>query len=193
MSGASAVPFNNYFWQQIGNFDICTIILQQIIHRTNHEKYSGGLERTAETLRLPGKVIAETAWRQEKSCRLFAFIGACRGTFGKVRVSGNEQYKSPCEAVSWKKLHRIFVRLEKMPAILFSSPITSVRYKNKTLLIINHLQKEPWFLHLSEKVRKETAFRKNPVKNGMISDFECVFFNNDRNVVKPFEPTSFTK
>ena len=26
-----------------------------------------------------------------------------------------------------KKLHRIIVRLEKMPAILFSSPITSVR------------------------------------------------------------------
>ena len=53
-----------------------------IIHHTNHEKYSGGLERAAETLRLPGKVIAETAWRQELSCRLFLRLqGACRGGY----------------------------------------------------------------------------------------------------------------
>jgi len=44
-------------------------------------------------------VIAEPALRQEKSCRFFAFTGACRGGCGKVRVSGKGQHESPCEAV----------------------------------------------------------------------------------------------
>ena len=35
----------------------------------------GGLEQTAAALRLPGTVIAGTAWRQEKSCRLLRFRG----------------------------------------------------------------------------------------------------------------------
>ena len=37
------------------------------------ETHSGRLERTAQVFRFPGTVIAGTAWRQEKSCRLFAF------------------------------------------------------------------------------------------------------------------------
>ena len=37
--------------------------------------HSGGLEQTAAALRLPDAVMAGTAWRQEKSCRLFAFLG----------------------------------------------------------------------------------------------------------------------
>ena len=45
------------------------------IHRTNHEKHFGRLERTAEAFRFPGTVIAGNAWRQEKSCRLFCFAG----------------------------------------------------------------------------------------------------------------------
>ena len=50
----------------------------------------GGLERTTAALRLPRTVIAGTAWRQEKSCRLFAFPGACRAMSlsGKSRQSG---------------------------------------------------------------------------------------------------------
>ena len=40
-------------------------------------------------------------------------------------------------------------------------PHAQVRYKNKTLLIIKHLQKEPWFSVLSEKLRKESDFRQN--------------------------------
>ena len=48
------------------------------VHRKAHRAADpGGLERTAAALRLPGTVIAGTAWRQEKSCRLFAFLGPC--------------------------------------------------------------------------------------------------------------------
>ena len=72
-------------------------------------------------------------------------------------------------------------------------PLAQVRYKNKTLLIIKHLQKEPWFLHFSEKVRKETDFRQNPGQNGLISASRVCFLLTGRNVVKPFESTSFTK
>ena len=55
-------------------------------------------------------------------------------------------------------------------------PLAQVRYKNKTLLIIKHLQKEPWFLHFSEKVRIQTDFRQNPGQNGLISESECVSY-----------------
>ena len=37
----------------------------------------GRLERAAAAFRLPGTVMVGTAWRQEKSCRLFAFLGPC--------------------------------------------------------------------------------------------------------------------
>ena len=42
-------------------------------HQAHRAADPGGLERTAEALRLPDAVIAGTAWRQEESCRLFAF------------------------------------------------------------------------------------------------------------------------
>ena len=35
------------------------------------ETHSGRLERTTQVFRFPGTVNAGTAWRQEKSCRLF--------------------------------------------------------------------------------------------------------------------------
>ena len=72
-------------------------------------------------------------------------------------------------------------------------PHAQVRYKNKTLLIINHLQKEPWFLHFSEKLRKESDFRQNPGQNGLISESCVCFLHTGRNVVKAFEQKSFTK
>ena len=53
--------------------------------------------------------------------------GACRGSYCKVRVNGKKQRKSTCEAVLGKKLHRIFVRLEKMVSVFFIFPTTSVR------------------------------------------------------------------
>ena len=43
-------------------------------HQAHRAADPGGLERTAEALRLPGAVMAGTAWRQEESCRLFAVI-----------------------------------------------------------------------------------------------------------------------
>ena len=43
----------------------------------------GGLERTAAALRFPGTVMEGTAWRQEKSCRLFAFSGAVAAIVGQ--------------------------------------------------------------------------------------------------------------
>ena len=46
----------------------------------------GRLERTAAALRFPGTVIAGTAWRQEKSCRLWRF----RGSLARVRGRGGE-------------------------------------------------------------------------------------------------------
>ena len=72
-------------------------------------------------------------------------------------------------------------------------PHAQVRYKNKTLLIIKHLQKEPWFLHLSEKLRKESDFRQNSGQNGLISASRVCFLHTNRNVVKAFEQKSFTK
>ena len=72
-------------------------------------------------------------------------------------------------------------------------PHAQGRYKNKTLLIIKCLQKEPWFLHFSEKLRKESDFRQNPGQNGLISASRVYFLHTGRNVVKPFEQKSFTK
>ena len=72
-------------------------------------------------------------------------------------------------------------------------PHAQVRYKNKTLLIINHLQKEPWFLHFSEKLRIQTDFRRNSGQNGLISASLVCFLHTGRNIVKAFESTSFTK
>ena len=50
-----------------------------LYRKAQRAAHSGGLERTAEALRLPGAVIAGTAWRQD-SCRLFAFLGPCRAS-----------------------------------------------------------------------------------------------------------------
>ena len=55
-------------------------------------------------------------------------------------------------------------------------PHAQVRCKITFLLIIKHLQKEPWFLHFSEKLRKETDFRQNPEQNGLIFESECVSY-----------------
>ena len=74
-----------------------------------------------------------------------------------------------------------------------NSPHAQVRHKNKTLLIIRHLQKESWFLHFSEKARKETDFRPNPGQNGLISASRECFLHTERNIVKTFEQKSFTK
>ena len=82
---------------------------------------------------------------------------------------------------------------DKKHAPFSNLPSCSVRCKNKTLLIIKHLQKEPWFLHFSEKVRKESDFRQNPEPNGLISASLVCFLHTGRNVVKPFEQKSFTK
>ena len=72
-------------------------------------------------------------------------------------------------------------------------PHAQGRYKNKTLLIIKHLQKEPWFLHFSEKLRKETDFRQNPEPNGLIAASCVCLLHTGRNIIKAFEPTSFIK
>ena len=39
-----------------------------------------------------------------------------------MQIKTQKQRKSPCDVVLWKKLHRIFVRLEKMVSVFSSSP-----------------------------------------------------------------------
>ena len=80
-----------------------------------------------------------------------------------------------------------------MVSVFLSSPMRRFGTKKKTLLIIKHLQKEPRFLHFSEKLRKESDFRQNPGQNGLISASRVCFLLTGRNVVKPFEQKSFTK
>ena len=75
----------------------------------------------------PERWLREPLGGRRNLAAFLRFKGRVAAVVGKGRVSGKGQHKSPCEAVLWKKLHRIFVRLEKMPAIFFASPITSVR------------------------------------------------------------------
>ena len=49
-----------------------------------------GPERAAAAFRLPGAVIAGTDWRQEKSCRLFAFLGPCGAASPQGRETGQK-------------------------------------------------------------------------------------------------------
>ena len=42
----------------------------------------------------------------------------------------------------------------------------------------------------SEKLRKESDFRKNPEQNGLISASRVCFLHTNRNIAKPFEQGS---
>ena len=48
-------------------------------------------KRHAAALRLPGTVIAGTAWRQEKSCRLWRFHGPVSRRLPDQRGNGGEK------------------------------------------------------------------------------------------------------
>ena len=62
------------------------------VHRKAHRAADpGGLERAAAALRLPGTVIAGIAWRQEKSCCLFAFLGPCGASQRQGRGTGGRR------------------------------------------------------------------------------------------------------
>ena len=79
------------------------------IHRTNHEKYSGGLERTAEAFRFPGTVIAGTAWRQEQSCRLFCVY---RGVLRRLR-QGSSKWQRAAQKPLWGRMGKASFHGEK--------------------------------------------------------------------------------
>ena len=68
-------------------------------------------------------MIAGTAWRQEKSCRFFLRLqGRVAAVAVVVGAVAKSSEKALVKRFCKKKLHRIFVRLEKMVSVFLSFP-----------------------------------------------------------------------
>ena len=80
-------------------------------------------KRTAEAFRFPGTVIAGNAWRQEQSCRLFAFTGACSGGCGSGRGSAKSSEKALVKRFCEKNFTEFLLDLKKWSAFFYLPPL----------------------------------------------------------------------
>ena len=91
-----------------------------------------------------------------------------------------------------KNFTEFLARVEKMVSVFLSSPLIG-KVQKQDFVNNQALTKRILIFTLSEKLRKETDFRQNSGQNGLISESRVCFLRTGRNVVKPFESTSFTK